>query len=486
MPNPIADDPRLAKILEADAALTAPGAPFEIVEEDVLGERLPVFAQPAPHPARAAPVRRRDRSATATCTCGPTGAATTFTGLVAEVAEVAAGLRDRYGVGKGDRVAVCAANCPEWILTFWACAVLDAVLVAMNGWWTGAEMRNAIDLTKPTVLVMDEKRHARLEGADPGVPTVVIERDWASVPVAGRDRAARRRHRRGRPVRAASSPAAPPAVRRPRCSRTAAILSYLQMQAYTAARAGYLAGVQAGGGQTVPPTRLATYPLFHVSGLSNIVGCVATGAKSVWPLGRFEPGVVIELTKREGINTWGGGTAHVMRLLDHPDVDTVDPKQLLSIDVGGSATPPAVIDRIEEMFPHLTGTTLEWLRLDRDRTAHACATNWMLRMAPDDGRPAVPDRVDPHHRRPSANRAARRRDRGTSRRAAGRSMIGYWDNPGPTPRRSGRAAGSAPATTDASRTACCSSRRACVTSSSAAARTSTRSRSRTASTSTPR
>ena len=27
---------------------------------------------------------------------------------------------------KGDRVAIYAANCPEWILTFWACAVLGA------------------------------------------------------------------------------------------------------------------------------------------------------------------------------------------------------------------------------------------------------------------------------------------------------------------------------------------------------------------------
>ena len=80
------------------------------------------------------------------------GRRSTFSGLVAEVAEVAAGLRDRYGVGKGDRVAVCAANCPEWLLTFWACARLDAVLVAMNGWWTGGEMRNAIDLTRPTLL----------------------------------------------------------------------------------------------------------------------------------------------------------------------------------------------------------------------------------------------------------------------------------------------------------------------------------------------
>ena len=60
------------------------------------------------------------------------------------------------------------------------------------------------------------------------------------------------------------------------------------MQAYTGARAAFMAGVQ--GERQRPPARLATYPLFHVSGLSTTVGCVVTGAKSVWPLGRFDAG----------------------------------------------------------------------------------------------------------------------------------------------------------------------------------------------------
>ena len=36
------------------------------------------------------------------------------------VASVAQALRERYGVEKGDRVAILAANCPEWIVSFWA------------------------------------------------------------------------------------------------------------------------------------------------------------------------------------------------------------------------------------------------------------------------------------------------------------------------------------------------------------------------------
>ena len=60
---------------------------------------------------------------------------------------------------------------------FWATAATNAVLVAMNGWWTAAEMRNAIELTEPSLLIVDEARLARLD-ADPGVPVLVIERDF--------------------------------------------------------------------------------------------------------------------------------------------------------------------------------------------------------------------------------------------------------------------------------------------------------------------
>ena len=112
-----------------------------------------------------APTRYGDRD----CYVFGDGSRIRFDELVPQVASLACALRDRHGIGPGDRVAVCAANCREWLMTFWAVASLDAVLVAMNGWWTGAEMRNALDLTDPKLLVMDEKRRARLDG-DPGAP----------------------------------------------------------------------------------------------------------------------------------------------------------------------------------------------------------------------------------------------------------------------------------------------------------------------------
>ena len=378
MPSPFADDVRLAKLREADAALTAPGAPFELVEEEVLGERMPVLRN-RPRSLRdvllAGAARHGDRDVYV----WSDDRRSTFTGLVAEVAGVARGLAERYGIGPGDRVAVCGANCPEYLHTFWACAALDAVLVAMNGWWTGGEMRNALELTQPKLLIMDEKRHARLEH-DPGIPIVVVERDWAQVPVAGVSELPDVAIAEDDPFELIFTSGT---TGRPKAAVLShrSIISYLLMQSYGGARGAFLAGVTGGGGAE-PPVRLATYPLFHVSGLSNAVGCVMQGAKSVWPLGRFDAGTVIELTKTEGINIWGGGVTHVVRLLDHPAVDSVDPAQIVNIGVGGSATPPAVIDRIEATFPHLTGTTSSGYG-STETGLLSLAANWMLRVAPD-------------------------------------------------------------------------------------------------------
>ena len=58
-------------------------------------------------------------------------------------------LRDEYGVGPGDRVAILAANCPEWIVTFWATVSLGAIAVGLNGWWVGDEIRYGIDDCDP-------------------------------------------------------------------------------------------------------------------------------------------------------------------------------------------------------------------------------------------------------------------------------------------------------------------------------------------------
>ena len=75
---------------------------------------------------------------------------------------VAGALRDRFGVGHGDRVAVLSANNPEWCLAFWATVDLGAVLVGLNGWWKTDEILYGLTDSGAKVLVADRKRFERI------------------------------------------------------------------------------------------------------------------------------------------------------------------------------------------------------------------------------------------------------------------------------------------------------------------------------------
>lgn len=61
----------------------------------------------------------------------PSGRRWTYRELVTEVDAVAQGLLGA-GIGKGDRVGIWAANCPEWVFVQYACATVGAVLVNLD------------------------------------------------------------------------------------------------------------------------------------------------------------------------------------------------------------------------------------------------------------------------------------------------------------------------------------------------------------------
>jgi acyl-coenzyme A synthetase/AMP-(fatty) acid ligase len=135
---------------ELRARLTGSGGPFEIVVEPVLGEPMAVFKnrprslralleQSAAHGAREYLIEGARRI--------------TYAENLRLVASVAAALRERFGVRKGDRVAVLAENRVEWPLSFWATQCLGGVTAALNGWWTADETAYGVADCEPKLLI---------------------------------------------------------------------------------------------------------------------------------------------------------------------------------------------------------------------------------------------------------------------------------------------------------------------------------------------
>ena len=380
------DAPTLLSLEEAEARLLAPGSPFELAEEEVLGETMQVYKN------RAKSLRELLQASAAhgdkDYMVFADGRRWTYADHLADVASVAAAFRENYGIGKGDHVAILAANAPEWILAYWATVSLGGVVISMNGWWQGDEIRYGLDLAKPKLLLVDERRKERLaemEG-EPDMPVVSFEQDFEAIRTFAPD---------------AALPDTPIAEDDP-ClllftSGTTgrpkgALVSHRTLVAFT--MSSFFIGARRM--MTEPPAGspgavLAPFPLFHLSGtMGSTTATLAGGGTSVWPMGRFDPARIIQLSIDEDITSWSGATTHVFRLIDHPDMEKLDTSRFSSVGVGGSASTPELLRAVAEKFPQLEGSVGSGYGSSETGGLVSYANNAMLREAENCVGPPLP------------------------------------------------------------------------------------------------
>lgn len=333
---------------QAFETVFGPGAPFELSEEEVLGERMPVFRN---RPRSLRDLVERSEAHGDKEYVVHDERRISFDEHRQLVGNVARNLQREHGIGPGDRVAILAANCPEWILTFWAVTSLGGVVVALNGWWTRDEIEYGLGLVQPKLLIGDEKRLARLEGADTGVPTLVIERDFAPLergPGAGLP---------DHPIDE-DDPAlilfTSGTTGRPKGALIShrGLVGFVQVTQANGFHRMLVAGAQPEP-DAPPHCALLTVPLFHVSGL--FAGCMlsmALGTKTVWRAGKFDPIDVMRLIERERVTQWAGLGSMGPRVLNHPDLERYDLSTLRNLGAGGAPLSPAYLKRITEVAPN--------------------------------------------------------------------------------------------------------------------------------------
>jgi acyl-CoA synthetase (AMP-forming)/AMP-acid ligase II len=380
------DAPALLSVDEATARLLSPGSPFELTEEVVLGETMQVFK------TRARSLREMLQQSGAhgekDYVVFSDGRRWTYAEHLADVASVAAALHERYDVQKGDHVAILAANAPEWILTYWATVSLGAVVISMNGWWAGDEIRYGLDLTKPKLILADRRRIERLaemEG-EIGAPVVSFEDDFESL----------RTYSKGADLPNVSIDEDDPCLLLFTSGTTGrpkgALVSHRTLVAFT--MSSFVIGArramtEAPAGK--PGATLAPFPLFHLSGtMGSTTATLAGGATTVWPMGRFDPAKIIELSLQENITSWSGATTHMFRLIDHPDIEKLDTSRFSSVGVGGSASTPELLRTVAERFPQLENSVGSGYGSSETGGLVSYANNEMLRKAANCVGPPLP------------------------------------------------------------------------------------------------
>jgi len=98
-------------------------------------------------------------------------------GEVADGAARLAGALARRGVGRGDVVMTLIGNRPEWVMTMVACWRLGAVALPCNEQLRAKDLALRIAVTRPRLVVADERNRGELEGAGADVPVVLVPDD---------------------------------------------------------------------------------------------------------------------------------------------------------------------------------------------------------------------------------------------------------------------------------------------------------------------
>lgn len=344
--------------------LTGPGGPFEIVVEEICGIPTQVYAQ-----------RMRSlRELVAQNVLRPEvdflvqgDRRFTFGEHDAHVRRVATSLR-ALGVERGDRVAILAANSPEWVISFWACAVLGAVSVPLNAWWKAEELEfglvdsgsriviadeRRVELLRPRLTEMRELEHvfstgaagdhpvrpfSDLLGGDPDkLPDSPVEEDdllaiMYTSGTTGQPKGATITHR-----------------------QTLANLQNIVLAGISAAMRGTPLPEMSGKLQSAS---LLVVPLFHVTGcLATMVTSYATGGKLVlMPPGRFDADQAMEIIEREKVTAIGGVPTVMWRIVESPNLGQYDLSSVQRASYGGAPAAPELVQRIEEVFPNLRHT----------------------------------------------------------------------------------------------------------------------------------
>ncbi len=80
-----------------------------------------------------------------------------YAALHSRIVDTARALKSELGVGRGDRVAILAANHSDYLVTLYACARLGAMLVTLNWRLAVAEQLYILSNSGAKVLVVDKE-----------------------------------------------------------------------------------------------------------------------------------------------------------------------------------------------------------------------------------------------------------------------------------------------------------------------------------------
>ena len=266
--------------------------------------------------------------------------------------EVARALVAR-GIAKGDRVGIAMRNCPSWIITYMAALKAGAIATLINGWWQTEELKHALELTAPKLILADAPRAARIAQiagqwelvslpielhADAALAALLGADDKIAMPAVSPDDDATILFTSGSTGKAKGALSTHRAV-------TTGVYVY-------ATHLMTLLGILTTRGTppSNPPKTLVNVPLFHVTGEVPVLLNSFVVGRGMVLMSKWDAGEALRLIAHEKVTYFVGVPTMSLELMNHPDREKHDLSSLTDIAAGGAARPISHVTRLQESF----------------------------------------------------------------------------------------------------------------------------------------
>lgn len=285
--------------------------------------------------------------------------------------KVAGIFQHEYDIRKGDRVGICSRNCPDYLVSFWACHLIGAVTVLTNAWLPLQPLRFCHSHTECKLIIVDPQRADQFEPVVAeilrdtaatgflvfdshegkgmwkgmqcfrtvvnnyhGDSTNILKNDPGIVP---EDNAA--------VMFTSGTTGLPKGVLSTHRQFLTNVLNVVS--------GGARATLRTGGDYPLPPPEgpqkgvLVAVPLFHVTGTTSFSMMSAFTGMKIVLVRKWDPEEAVRLIKQEKISIAGGVPSMVADLIESSLVGYPIDNLLF----GGSPAPDALVPRARNAFP---------------------------------------------------------------------------------------------------------------------------------------